>query len=208
MADNLKLKHIVLTMPLSCFMYAVTKSRTGMICVVILYLAIFIIKYGGGKINKLMAWGFSYTCIINSIVSGIMLFIQKENLLFIFLDGLFTGRIYLMQRYFEKNSATILGSPLANEIVIDNSYIYMLTHYGIVIMLCYIIVTAFVSKRYYKHKNYYALFIIGILHIYALMENVLVSSIFNITFLFMGSMLYAKLLDPLSYDKQNQVEAI
>ena len=208
MEDNLKLKHIVLTMPLSCFMYAVNKSRTCMICVVILYIAIFILKYGGRKINKLMAWGFSYACIINSIISGIMLFIPKESPLLIFLDRLFTGRIYLMQKYFEENSATILGSPLASGIVIDNSYIYMLTHYGIVIILCYIIATAFVSKRCYKYKNYYALCIIGILHIYALMENILVSSIFNITFLFIGSMLYAKSLDTLSYDKQNQVEAI
>lgn len=208
MADNLKLKHIVITMPLSYFMYVATKSRTGMICIVILYLAVFILKYGGKKINKLMAWGFSYTCIIISVISGIMLFIPKESLLFIFLDRLFTGRIYLMQKYFEKNSATILGSPLASGIVIDNSYIYMLTHYGIAIILCYIAITAFVSKRCYKQKNYYALFIIGLIHIYAFMENVLVSSTFNITFLFIGSMLYTKSLDNLRFDKQNQAEVL
>lgn len=184
--------------------YAITQSRTAILCVVSILLLVTLVKsrFLNKNIKRLVAF-LGYVCpplcVFISIGVPQLMLSSNHNLRILadLIDKLFSGRFKLISRTFKYYDMTLFGGVNSFDILdriykystVDNGYIRFLYAYGIVGLFVYIVLTLLTVNALSKHGNYLFVSLIIVTSLWGISENVLMSVGFNITVLFWSVLL-------------------
>ena len=163
---------------ISIFNYFVTSSRTSVICSILLMLCLLIFSFITKEktinekkkiqIFSLSLISFSALAMIFSLLFSFFYdysLVQK-------IDTLFSGRFFYISTVLSSNQISWLGkAPFSIGGPFDNSYMWILLHYGILI---YIFVSALYIHlliRLHKRKQYLEVIFLFVYSCYAMMES-------------------------------------
>lgn len=174
--DDKKKRFYIIFSILSLILYLLSLSRSGIICIIIL----FVLDLFKNKINykKIICWlpllffGASYFLAIK--YGG-----TKDNVI----NVLLSNRPYLWNKIIESvDMFTFFGSDMLNEVYLDNFYLAMMYRCGLYLMFLYYIILIFGIKHISNNKIYVSILIFMI---YGLVEsNTIIGSInFTLAFL-------------------------
>lgn len=178
---------------ISLLVYRSTNSRTGFLCTIIFFTLYLFIYKGSEKIKDIVSRGMIVIYYIMIFLSLCFIFVSDS--LVMQLDQLISGRITLTNSFFSTHPITLFGTSkeLTKGFVLDNSYIYILAHYGIVFFTIYIFAIGYLLHIAYKEKQTYIILLICVLHVYAFMERVIINPMFNYCIIFIGILLMSHL---------------
>lgn len=174
--NNNKIKFYSIFSILSLILYKLSLSRTGIYCIIIL----FILDIFKGKLNykKIISWlPLLFFCA--SYLLAIKIGISKNN----DINILLSNRPYLWNKIIENgNIFTLFGSNVSNELYLDNFYLAIIYRCGLFLSLLYYFILIFGVKHINNNKIIVAIFIFMI---YGLAEsNTIIGSInFTLTLL-------------------------
>lgn len=174
---------------ISLVLYNLSNSRAGFYCVVLLLAITTILDFTGNKANQL----------VSTIMVGVYFVVVSIPVIFLFLDNqlvwkidqIMTGRISLANKVINSYSLSPFGlnKQIADRYVVDNSYMYILIHYGIFFYILYVAVMGYVVYILYRRKMKYEMLAMLMVHIYAMVECILINPIFNFCILFVGAII-------------------
>lgn len=152
----------------SVILYALSNSRTGIMCILILSVIVLFKR----RVCKLFEYiNLNYIYLVFTIFTVLMstvFYLGKDSLL----NTLLSNRLYLYNYYITNNHAlTIFGISLFENMVIDNIYLRTLVDYGIITWIIYYFIYYFSLKKISK-DNVNIKIAIFMFCIYGLFENV------------------------------------
>ncbi len=169
--ERLNWKHYLMLTAGNILLFILTASRGGLIAVQLVIIAAFLLKY----VKKLNKCVWIYWCGIFSIigVSALSLisasYDWQQSSVLIFLNRIFTGRIYLAYEYANISTWNLLLS--AGEVMgIDNGFVVMFFVYGYVIGIAHIFLYIFLVYKSWQQKEGMLLVILVTAVFYTFME--------------------------------------
>jgi hypothetical protein len=174
--ENNKKKFYVIFTILSLVLYKLSLSRTGIYCIILL----FILDIFKKKINykKIISW-----LPLMFFAASYFIAIKYGNSKSDAINVLFSNRPYLWNRIIENaNMFTVFGSNVLSDLYLDNFYLAMVYRCGLYSTLLYYFILIFGMKNINNNKVYVSVLIFMI---YGLAEsNTLIGSInFTLAFL-------------------------
>lgn len=171
-------------------------SQIGIILLILLSIILPKIKKNG--VTKFI---FQYMHIILFVLSIVITILYSNGFeIAKTLDKTFNTRIYWMSRFYNYYGFNMFGHFFAdygirgyNALgVLDNAYIHLVIHYGIIMTtVIFIALTIFLKKAYLEENMNVFIYIIPVL-IYGLMEKNIFEPIVNVIMIFLNSLLYLK----------------
>lgn len=129
---KLKPKHYGFMIMANIITYGFSVSRTGLITTFLLIILAFITTLKQEKTNKYIINSCNYVYIILLVLSILTSLLFPYSHIIENLSAILNGRIEYGAKFIQKYGITLFGSNLNNEnMIIDNSYLYMLIQYGI-----------------------------------------------------------------------------
>lgn len=119
-------------------------------------------------------------------------------------DKILSGRLYFNNIYLKHHSLNLFGNILyftGNEalmyygrynMILDNSYVYLLLRFGIVITIIFALLFYFLIKKSYESKNYFLIYIILGFLIYGMFERHTFIVFYNPFLLYFVDFIYEK----------------
>nr|WP_300767143.1 hypothetical protein [uncultured Acetatifactor sp.] len=180
---------MVMTFVVSVLFYKTTNSRSGFLCILLFLAAVCMLDMCGGKKRKVITACMFVLYAFMAVLPIVFLFWDSRIIQRI--DQMITGRIFLAKKFLASYSLSALGvdKGISESFVIDNSYMYILIHYGIIFYAIYVIAIGCLLYTMYKKKMAYEMAVVFMLHVYAFVECILINPIFNISVLFAGAFL-------------------
>lgn len=170
------------------FMYSL--SYTGLLISVVLIVVYlyFIYRKNITKIERVVISSVFPACILLSTVIAYL----AEGRVYDVLNKLLNNRIWAIQYFFGTYNITAFGERISQKgFSIDNSYMYALAWYGLVFFVIIVIGYLVLVEEYLKENRRRELAIVITFLIAGLTEQFLFNaSIKNITFVFLGEVLY------------------
>ncbi|MDO4413584.1 MAG: hypothetical protein Q4C20_00760 [Erysipelotrichaceae bacterium] len=151
------------------------------------------------KLLKKMVWKVMYGIgILASLVSILSIAIATKWIDASSLNELFSGRIFLMQKYFTYYGLTLWGQRVLTGAAahqyglstLDNSYVYMLLSYGLVLFLLFIYYFIRVILTYRKEHKSQRLAVIIMYAIYGFSETVTIRFVYNYSLIFLKDVIW------------------
>lgn len=190
--EKIKVKHIILIEILNVILYSYSVSNTGFLVTSFLLLITLIIK----KIHIMKIIFFKCA---NFILPSIIIFSYSTSLLYNRLkiinvmDYYFNGRIYYGHYFLTNFNLTLFGRNFADMTgIFDDSYILMLSAYGIIPLIFFLLVMQIIIKRYTKMRDERVLILIITLLIYCIGESFLPNIFMNFSLFFIGELIFKK----------------
>lgn len=103
------------------------------------------------------------------------------------LNRALTGRIQHGKTVFLSDPITLFGNPNELSAFIDNSYVFSLMKYGVVVTIMLCIVYALAIKSMFQRKDVYGICVIFLFVIYGFTEQFFINSFMNYSFLLVGN---------------------
>lgn len=178
---------MVLIFAAAVVLYKGTDSRSGFACTLLLLLAVGLLDINVGKIRQILSVGMlaAYSAVV---ILPVVFLVWNGNLVQA-IDRALTGRISLARKFLELYSLSVFGAArnISNGFVVDNSYMYIIIHYGIAFYILYIAAVGCLLYAMYRKKMAYEVTAVTVLHIYAFIECVLINPVFNFSVLYAGA---------------------
>ena len=128
-----------------------------------------------------------------------MILFNGNNSLMALLNHFVSGRIYIMNSYYEDQGLSLL--PRAQEVfyasyhgLIDNTYMYVLIYCGGIVAAIFLYMVQKALFRLYREEHYKELVMIGALALYGVLEQFIMNGFMNPFILLCGILLYPDLL--------------
>lgn len=180
------IKYILIACILQTYIYQLSLSRTGLLMFVFsIVIYIFTTKF---KYDKYIGYLSIVIFFITNLISIIIpFFYSKKLVLSYLLDSIFTGRIRLASKFFEKYGINFFGQKLdfsGYDNVLDSSVPYIILTYGVVtyVILMYITLKLFMKKI--ESKNYYIIIYFVLFYFIGLSELLVINPSYNFTIFF------------------------
>lgn len=204
---NRESKYCYITAFISFFIsYFLCNSRTASILsLTLLILEVFwwiTINQRSGLLKK-MVWKIVYAIgILASFVSVLSIAIATKWIDASSFNELFSGRILLMQRYFTYYGLTLFGQRIATGTsahqyglsTLDNSYVYMLLNYGVILFALFIYYFIRLIISYRKNNRSQGLAIIILYALYGFSETVTIRFVYNYSLIFLKEVIWSSQL--------------
>lgn len=179
------IKKILLAIPFICFISIVPNSRSAIYVITIFnLLSIIKVNANQNKINNFI-YGKNLIFILFTIISLLSIIYYRQSEFINDIDvNIMSNRIYYQEKIVQEKGYTMLGKHLTSNVVLDNSYIYILVGYGITILVISYILY---KKNFLEilHNNNTELLLISLsILVYGLFENSLTNIICNIFILY------------------------
>ena len=169
---------------LAIFVFVITYSRTGFFVIILGLIMVEIFRYIDiFKFNfiKIVVTNIPLILILVSLFIGVV-FAKNPKL-----NSLLSARPEYWNKYLSNMS--IFGNSQSNSMFytypLDNSYVYLLSLYGILVTLLFILITNFSLNKFIEQKNYKFLIITLMFFLYGFGENILFSASLNFTLILM-----------------------
>lgn len=185
--------------------YFLCNSRTAsLLSFILLMVELFwwLLENQKSRMLKKMGWKIFYGIgVLVSFVSLLSVAIATRWVDASFLDELLSGRIHLMQDYFSVYGLTLWGQKVLTGSTavsrygfstLDNSYIYFLLSYGIVLFVLYFYYFIRLIWKYKKENKAQRLVIIFFYAIYGFSETVAIRFVYNYSLIFLKDVVWGK----------------
>ena len=185
--------------------YFLCNSRTAsLLSFILLMVELFwwLLENQKSRMLKKMVWKVLFGIgILVSFVSLLSVAIATKRIDASFIDELLSGRIHLMQDYFSIYSLTLWGqkvltgsaaASLYGFSTLDNSYIYFLLSYGVVLFVLYFYYFIRLIWKYKKENKAQRLVIIFFYAIYGFSETVAIRFVYNYSLIFLKDVVWGK----------------
>lgn len=166
------------------FVSITTYSRTGFFVIILGLIMVEIFKHIDiFKFNfiKIIVTNIPLILILVSLFIGVV-FAKSPKL-----NSLLSARPEYWNKYL--SSMSIFGNAQSNSMFytypLDNSYVYLLSLYGILVTLLFILITNFSLNKFIEQKNYKFIIITTMFFLYGFGENILFSASLNFTLILM-----------------------
>lgn len=129
-----------------------------------------------------------------------MILFDGNNSLMALLNHFVSGRIYIMNSYFEDQGLSLLPRPqevfyASYHGLIDNTYMYVLIYCGVIVAALFLYLMQKTLFRLYREGHYKELVMISTLALYGVLEQFIMNGFMNPFILLSGILLYPNLLD-------------
>ncbi|MBQ5329783.1 MAG: hypothetical protein J6F31_00890 [Oscillospiraceae bacterium] len=183
--DDMTFLHYVAGLILTFLIFWACKTRVDLICMLILWIGVFVINILKKKdfIEKkgqsnLLCKIYETVCIYSDIIAAVVmtaltLMYDDKNSFFVRLNGILSGRLYLGKEAFARYTPKLFGQvvqmtgnggsvePRENYFFIDCSYILCLLQNGIIVTLIMMLIFIIIGKRY--KYNYIMLYCLALM---------------------------------------------
>ena len=179
------IQKILLSIPFVCFISIVPNSRSALYAIIIFnLLSIFKVNTNQNKINNFI-YGKNLIFIIFTTISLLSITYYRQLEFINDIDAnIMSNRIYYQEKIVQEKGYTLLGKHLTDTVVLDNSYIYILVGYGMIVLaMSYILYKKNFLKVLQDNNTELLLILLSIL-VYGLFENSLTNIICNIFILY------------------------
>ncbi|PFN80596.1 hypothetical protein COJ85_29715 [Bacillus sp. AFS076308] len=209
--DQIKFKHLIIVGIIGTIIYRLTNSQTAfymtLLDIVLFVLYMHSQKRGQflSKVSEWMIRALKYICIIVAGFSVYASIVYQDNYLIggIDTESSLYSRFSQMYLYLKTYSITLFGQPLyyhnsisssiANSsglYTLDNSYIYLLLGFGVVVFLLFIIIYARRIYKAIKDKEYVIAIIMTSYVLAGFTETSLIRFSYNFTMLFLFNIIW------------------
>lgn len=196
---------------ISGIMYKLTNSRTGIYCVFLLLILVFISNnftklFNLFFIKRSIIYSFSILTLISIIPS--FLYAKTNIELFKIINEITSGRVYLGSILYKEYSISWFGTYIelvtdTSRLTIDNGFVYMSVVFGIVFMVMMSILYIKLFKKMYKDERYIEISLILVFFVYCMAEKVFFNIFTNFTIAFFVYLLYNNSNIKPKYNKKN-----
>lgn len=195
-SKNIKWKHIASLLVVDVIMYQLIGSRTGFIANIFLLLFIVIFKFKIVIRQKVVLWlcySVPILCLAFSLYSTIT---YDTDIRMQTLDMYLQGRINLQNIYWNKYPLTILGQKIYEGtqggwfMNLDNAYMDMVIHEGILFTIAWMYFTLKMIHYYYKNGRMVEVAVILMYATYGIGETFLPNCFLNISLFLYAKYLY------------------
>lgn len=176
---------IILSIMFAAFIYLVPNSRAPLY-VIIFYLVISLLKNKVNEnfLNKII-FRKNLLFIIFSSISIIMVFSYTTSPVIVNIDNeIMSNRIFYQKLAFDSTGLSLLGENIPENTILDNSYIYVLLGYGVLIYYFYYSIYKKLFNSVMDDKQMELLIIIVSILLYGVFENSLTNIICNLFVLY------------------------
>lgn len=198
----LNYKHFVVTSVITMVFYELTNSRTGTLLMFGLWALIFVDKFlTRERLRKVYYWLLAASTFLCGIFSwaATMLYQPTGSYAWEFVNRVFSGRLNITQRYYRILSATWLPrdnaafEELSGYGFIDNMYMNVFMHDGILLYLLLLVLITFSNYRLYRAHCYRELVFVTVFSVYAILEEFPLNPTVNPFILFVGILMYSEI---------------
>lgn len=205
--EKLKLVHLIPGILAIFIINIFSDSRSSTLLMIIIIIMCILDKINCSKIiyNKLVKQIIKNSFVIFTLISLVITFLfYKNTKIGIFFNEFFSGRISFILEFLQKYKINLFGNDLLlistelskitgkGFLILDNSFILILLHYGIIV---YLIISYLFNKSFefaYKQKDTLTICILFSLIIYATMESYLFKSVYNVFILYFSNVIYRR----------------
>lgn len=202
--DKIKLSHLLIFEIINLFFYQYTFSRTGFIILTIYLILVFLMKKNKKILNLIpKILSILFFCFI--IISFLMAILYKKFDIFYKIDQILTGRIRYMNIIFTNYSIPIFKSQNYYNVLFDNGYFDLIYNGGIIAFLWFSFFQHKTNKIIKENLLYKEALLTFIFLLYSVTESYYVSSLMNVSLLFLQMAIYSRKKEYLYY-KSNSLE--
>lgn len=174
----------ILLWSVAIFVSVTTYSRTGFAVIVLGLIMIEIFKYIDifkFKFIKLIVTNIPLILILLSLFIGFVFAASPK------LNSLLSARPEYWNKYLRGISlfGSVQSSSMFDTYPLDNSYVYLLSLYGILVTISFVLITNFSLNKFIEQKDYKFIIIITMFFLYGFGENILFSASLNFTLILM-----------------------
>ena len=190
--DGYKLKHLCALLVGNLFLFFYSYSLTGAITVgIYIFLSYYVAKKNIGKVEYVLAELAFPLCLLISIALPVL----ATGRIFELADKVFNNRVAFSKHFLTWDRISLLGNNLASittEIVtMDNSFVFALIVYGVLIFVVICALYFMLIHTYVKERRNMELAIIICFFIAGITEPFLFNTSFkNLTLLFLGEFIF------------------
>lgn len=185
-------KTVIFLLAGDIFIFTYSVSYTGLLVslLIIIFYVYFVYRSSFSSVEKWLAKCILPICVIISVI--VPLGIDSQGMVYKLLNPILSNRIWIVKYYYDNYTPTLLGERIRTDgFSLDNSYIYVIGWYGILFFAFVMFAYWVLIQKYVKEERRKELAIIIPFLIAGLTEQFLFnSSIKNITFIFLGEVLY------------------
>ena len=110
------------------------------------------------------------------------------------LDSIMVGRLHWAHEFMMSLGFSFWGRDIAEANIgyeyLDNGYVFLLLRYGVIIFVLYIIAVYKLLSYLYRKNQLLAIIVIGVVHVYFIMENFMLAGLYNLTYIYLAPALY------------------
>lgn len=195
-----KIRHILFFVFSFLMCLFICDSRSGQICI----LGLIILVFFSSKIEKIKTINriIPFLPIIFFFISLVCIHFYINKYGFIFpIDELLSNRIRRAGEFLQYYGVNIFGNYFELYgrwdiqyylTTLDNAYLHILIHYGLLIFSLFIISFYSILKNELKKHNYEIVYLLSIILIYGFMERHIIELQYNCVLIYLGLYLYSK----------------
>ncbi|MDV7757566.1 hypothetical protein [Liquorilactobacillus mali] len=181
----------------------ISQARTSLYLIILLFLLWIIFnKFNRKILFELWAVGSFFLSIFLFFLTYIVNFFPPNNSYYFILNNFFSGRLDLIQFFFNKYGVTFFGQQIHYELilhsilnysyeVLDNSYAKLLVNYGIIAVVAYLGLIGLICFYSYRSKNKWMLIPVIIFLLLGFSEQSMLYFWCNFSLLFLMDFLHA-----------------
>ena len=172
------------------FFYRLFHCRTGMLLWLVLCLMVMVNQaVQKWTLKRIYCTLISYVPLVLLCFSLLAAYFYGEySSLFRRLDIALSGRIYMVWKNLQNSLPALLGSHSAT--FLDNGYVYILYNYGVPVFLLVVGGYCLTIWYCYIHRQDYILILMGVMAVYAFMEQFPFNAAWNIAWVYVGTCFY------------------
>lgn len=192
--SKIRIWHLAILLAANIGFYALTYSNTGLAVFIIYFMLYLLYRY------QYHIAGFMGICsrYIFLVLVAVNLYIawaySPGNHFYDKLNRFMVGRLVWSHEYLNAVGLTWWGRDIMKADLpykyLDNGYMVAILGYGCVVFVLYCVMVYRLLRVLYETEQFLAIFMIGAVHIYFIMETFMMSALLNYTFVFFAGMIY------------------
>lgn len=192
--QRLERKHLIIAFIVNAIFYFITFSNTGLL-LCFLYCVLLDIFRKNKSCARLLAKHSDIIFVM--LVAGIIMlsWFYRDNNFFMIMNKLMTGRLKWSHDYMNVIPFTFFGSSITVENItaaLDCGYIFILLRYGMVVLALYCWGIYCLLGKLGITKQYAAIAIIIVLHLYLIMENFMLICFQNYSYILLSLLVFGQ----------------
>ena len=193
MSHEIKKWQIALITVFNLSFYFLTYSNTGLTIYLLFLLFYFIWRYNKTFINMIGKYS-PYIFILLTAVNILIVACFTGSTWMMKLDSIMVGRLHWAHEFMMSLGFSFWGRDIAEANIgyeyLDNGYVFLLLRYGVIIFVLYIIAVYKLLSYLYRKNQLLAIIVIGVVHVYFIMENFMLAGLYNLTYIYLAPALY------------------
>lgn len=193
MSHEIKKWQLALITAFNLFFYFLTYSNTGLTIYLLFLLLYFIWRYNKSIINMIGKYSPCIFILLTAVNILIVACFSSTSWM-MKLDGIMVGRLHWAHEFMMSLGLSFWGRDIAEANIgyeyLDNGYVFLLLRYGVIVFTLYVVAVYRLLIYLYRKNHLLAIIVIGVVHVYFIMENFMLAGLYNLTYIYLAPALY------------------